>query len=82
MLFRSLTFKLNGKDKAGKVVEGKAGLYELLEREAKAQNEAKFRKEYLLPLWVGALQEVDSFQERRQRLEATIDKLKKARGVQ
>ena len=77
-----LTFKLNGKDKAGKVVEGKAGLYELLEREAKAQNEAKFRKEYLLPLWVGALQEVSSFQERRQQLEATIDKLKKARGVQ
>jgi len=77
-----LTFKLNGKDKTGKVVKGKAGLYELLEREAKAQNQAKFQKEYLLPRWVGALEEVDSFQERRQRLDATIDKLKKARGVQ
>jgi hypothetical protein len=71
---------LNGKDKTGKVV--KDGLYTLLEREAKAQNQAKFEKEYLLPRWVGALGEVRSFQERRKRLDETIEKLKKDRGVQ
>lgn len=75
-----LTFNLNGKDKTGKVV--KDGLYTLLEREAKAQNQVKFEKEYLLPRWVGALEEVELFQVRKQRLDATINKLKKARGVQ
>ncbi len=74
-----LTFNLNGKDKTGKVV--KDGLYALLERESKAQNMTKFEKEYLMPRWVGALEEVELFQVRRQRLDATIDKLKKARGV-
>jgi hypothetical protein len=77
-----LTFKLNGKDKTGKVVEGKYGLYTLLENEAREQNKAKFEKEYLLPRWVGALGEVRSFQERRKRLDETIEKLKKDRGVQ
>jgi hypothetical protein len=75
-----LTFNLNGKDKTGKVV--KDGLYALLEREAESQNMTKFEKEYLLPRWVGALEEVELFQVRRQRLDATIEKLKKARGVQ
>jgi hypothetical protein len=77
-----LTFVLNGKDKLGKVVKERAGLYTLLEIEADKQNKAKFEKEYLLPRWVGALEEVELFQVRRQRLDATIDKLKKARGAQ
>jgi hypothetical protein len=75
-----LTFHLNGKDKTGKLV--KDGLYNLVEREANAQNQAKFEKEYLLPRWVGTLNEVSSYQQRRERLDATIQKLKKARGVQ
>lgn len=77
---KELTFQLNGKDNTGKVVQD--GLYTLLEREAKKQNSAKFEKEYLLPRWVGALEEVELFEVRRQRLDATIQKLKKARGVQ
>jgi hypothetical protein len=74
-----LTFTLNGKDNTGKLV--KEGLYSLLEREADNQNKAKFEKEYLLPRWVGALEEIELFQVRRQRLDANIDRLKKARGA-
>ena len=77
-----LTFILNGKDKLGKLVKDKPGLYTLLEIEAQKQNAAKVEKEYLLPRWVGALEEVNQFQERRRRLDATIEKLKKDRGVQ
>jgi|GEM_PF-2972647 len=77
-----LTFILNGKDKLGKLVKDNPGLYTLLEIEAQKQNAAKVEKEYLLPRWVGALEEVNQFQERRKRLDTTIEKLKKDRGVQ
>jgi hypothetical protein len=75
---QDLTFKLNGKDDTGKVV--KIGLYALLEDQAKEQAQTRFEMRYIEPLWLGALENVDLFTERRQQLEVTLDKLKKARA--
>jgi hypothetical protein len=72
---QKLTYQVSGKDNAGKDV----GILALLEKEHQLQVRLKFEKDYLLPRWVGALDEVDLFLERRQRLDATLEKLKKAR---
>jgi hypothetical protein len=70
---------LNGKDDVGKVV--KKGLYALVDHEALTQARLRAEKKYLEPQWVGALEEIELFQDRRQRLESTLEQLKKARGI-
>lgn len=73
---KDVTFKLNGKDDTGKVV--KTGLYALLDNEKQAQDQARFEKEYLTPIWVEALKEADVLRQRRLGLEETLARLQKA----
>lgn len=76
---KELTLKLNGKEDKDKVKS--IGLYDLLEKEAKAQAQIRFEIEYLRPLWVNALEEQDLFLQRRQQLDNTLERLRKARGA-
>lgn len=68
-----LTLVLNGgKDDKG---EAYPGLYELIEEEKRAQDEAKKELDYLEKIWAPTLQEAEIFVERRNRLQRTLDQL-------
>jgi hypothetical protein len=72
---KDLTFKLTGRDDTDKI--GKTGLYTLLEEETKALNQARFEKDYLEPLTVRAMQQAQTQRQRKQRLQATLDRILK-----
>lgn len=67
---QALSLVLSGTDK-------KPGLYRLLDIEKEEQDRIKSEKEYVEPLWVSALREVDTYKVRQKRLETTLDKLRK-----
>jgi hypothetical protein len=70
-----LTVNLNGqKDEDGKVV--KVGLYELLEREKKTQEQIRAESDYLQPLWVEELSQAQHLMERMSQLEKRLKELK------
>src|SRR5207253_2763564 len=57
-----ITGILNGKkDAAGKPVKDTVGIYTLLDEEKKAQDQARFEKEYLQPIWARALEQAEVF---------------------
>jgi hypothetical protein len=60
----------------------KPGIYQLLDEEAKIQEAIRFEREYLQPLWAGALEEARLFTERYERLKGTLDRLNQARQDQ
>ncbi|MCI0380476.1 MAG: hypothetical protein L0215_23060 [Gemmataceae bacterium] len=70
---REITFRLNGKDDAGKEVQ--SGLYTLLESEKKAQDLWRSEKDYLQPIWARTLEEAELLTERRARLQRTLDRI-------
>jgi hypothetical protein len=74
-----LTFKLNGTAEKGKA--GKLGLYALLEKEADAQANIYFEKEYIQRLLANVQQEHDLYIGRQRQLEQTLARMKKLRGA-
>lgn len=70
---KAVTFRLNGKDDAGKEVQ--AGLYTLLENEKNAQDLLRAEKDYLQPIWARTLEEAELLTERRARLQRTLDRI-------
>jgi hypothetical protein len=73
---QAITFLLSGKDDTGKQVKNAVGIYALLEVEKKAQDAARFEKEYLQPIWASALERADVLSKRRELLEASLDRLR------
>jgi len=72
---KELTVNLNGKkDEDGKVV--KVGMYELLEKEKKTQEQVKVESEYLQPLWVRELVDAQLLLARMGRLDQRLAELK------
>jgi hypothetical protein len=73
---KELTENLNGKkDETGKAV--KVGMYELLEREKKTQEQLKAEAEYLQPLWVRELVDAQLLIARMGRLDQRLEELKR-----
>jgi hypothetical protein len=71
-----LTSNLNGqKDEEGKVV--KVGMYELVEREKKTQDQIRAESDYLQPLWVQELDAAQYVLDRMGRLDNRLMELKK-----
>jgi hypothetical protein len=70
-----LTVNLIGqKDEDGKVV--KVGMYDLLEREKKTQEQIRAESNYLQPLWVQELQDAQFLLERMEQLDQRLKELK------
>ena len=61
------------------MVKNTVGIYALLEVEKKAQDAARFEKEYLQPIWARTLDEAASFANRRDSLQETLDALRKGK---
>jgi hypothetical protein len=76
---QGITFLLTGKDILDKDVKNYKGIYALLEVEKQAQDQAKFEKEYLQPIWARAIEESDILSDRRGRLQETLDKFAKGK---
>lgn len=74
---KELTLKLIGvRDDQGKVV--KMGVYDLLEEEKRAQDQARYeRDEYLEPRTVRARQEASQQRDRNRRMQGTLDRFLK-----
>jgi hypothetical protein len=72
-----ITVLLNAKDKDNKRRKDAVGIYDLLEGEKKAQDQADAEKEYLQPIWVRALREAARLTEVREDLETTLERLQK-----
>jgi hypothetical protein len=73
---KELTVNLNGqKDEDGKVV--KVGMYELLEREKKTQEQIRAESDYLQPLWVEELSQAQFLLDRMGRLDQRLKELSK-----
>lgn len=70
---KALGLRLTGAD-------DKPGVYRLVEIEKETHEQIKSEKAYVRPLWVSALREVEVYQDRRARLETTLEKLKKSQG--
>jgi len=70
-----VTRHLQGLDAAGKKTG--VGLYDLLEDEAKMQQQIRFERAYLQPQWAEALEQAQTYAERRAFLEQTLERLKK-----
>jgi hypothetical protein len=77
---QKVTFLLGGKDDTGKLVNNTVGIYGLLEVEKQAQDQARFEKEYLEPIWASALNQAEVFQTRRAGLEVELDRLRRGTG--
>jgi len=73
---QAITFILNGKDDTNKAVKNTMGVYALLDVEKKAQDQAKFEKEYLEPIWAATLQEADLYNNIRDRLQESLNRLR------
>jgi hypothetical protein len=72
---KGLTETLNGlKDETGKAV--KVGMYELVEKEKKTQEQVKAETEYLQPLWVRELVDAQLLIARMGRLNQRLEELK------
>jgi len=69
-------------DEKLKGVGDKPGIYLLLDEEAKIQEAIRFERDYLQPIWAGALEEARLFTERYERMKATLDRLNAARQEQ
>ncbi len=87
---KELTLKLTGiKDdlgllavlgftaKQGDVI--RPGLYAMQEMERDLQEQIRFEKTYIRPIWVRTLEEAQAYEERRADLEATLEQMRKAR---
>jgi hypothetical protein len=55
---------------------GKTGIYDLLETEKKAQDQARFEKEYLQPIWASARNQAEVLSDRRDSLENALARLR------
>ncbi len=74
---KELTTNLNGqKDEDGKVV--KVGLYELVEREKKTQEQIRAESDYLQPLWVQEVADAQFLLDRMSRLDQRLKELKQS----
>ena len=73
-------FLLGGKDDTGKPVSNTVGIYGLLEVEKQAQDQARFEKEYLEPIWASAISQAEAFRSRRAGLEVELGRLRRAAG--
>jgi hypothetical protein len=73
---KAVTFLLNGKDDAKKDVKTTKGIYALLEVEKAAQDQAKFEKDYLQPVWARALEEAELYGSLHARLKKTLEGLR------
>jgi hypothetical protein len=60
-------------------LDGKVGIYSLLETEKKAQEQARLEKEYLRPIWASAINKADVLSDLRDRLEASLARLRQAK---
>ncbi len=76
---QKVTFELNGKDATGKKVPNFLGIYDLLDLEKKAQDQALAEKDYLEPVWTRSLQESQGYRERREQLEEYLDRLRQSK---
>lgn len=76
---KELTLQLIGVREMDKVV--KMGLYALLEKEADAQAQIRFEKEYLDRLWANVQQDQDLYIGRQHQLQMTLARMKKLRGA-
>lgn len=72
---KEITFDLTGKDDTGKKV--KTGLYDLMNAEKDAQDNALTEREYLRPHWARALEEAELFRARDVRMQQRLDELTK-----
>ncbi|MBI3407485.1 MAG: hypothetical protein HY040_03905 [Planctomycetes bacterium] len=72
---KDITFDLTGKDDTGKKV--KTGLYDLMNAEKEAQDNALSEREYLRPHWARALEEAELFRAREVRMQQRLDELTK-----
>jgi hypothetical protein len=73
---RTITILLDGKDDTGKAAPNTVGIYALLEGEKKAQDQARFEKDYLQPIWANARRDAETFVSRRAGLEQTLNELR------
>jgi hypothetical protein len=73
---RVITILLDGKDDTGKVAPNTVGIYALLEGEKKAQDQARFEKDYLQPIWAKARERAEIFVDIRASLEDTLNQLR------
>jgi hypothetical protein len=73
-----VTYQLTGKDDTGKKTSGNIGLYDLLDAEYQFLTEARKERDELKPIWAETLNEADNYSRRREVLERSLDRLKKA----
>jgi hypothetical protein len=74
-----ITALLNAKDKDGQRRKDAVGIYDLLEVEKKAQDQADAEKEYLQPIWAQARNEAAALSARQDSWQQVLDRLKKSK---
>jgi hypothetical protein len=68
-----ITFQLGGKDK------NTVGIYDLVEAEKKAQDQARSEKDYLQPIWASARNQAEVLSELREHLEEQLKRLRQGK---
>ncbi len=74
-----VTLKLDGvQDDKGRKI--RPGLFDLIENEAQQQRQIKFERNYWQAIVLRTMEEAESFLDRRQRLESTLQRIKEQTG--